>query len=236
MDSRDDSGIQGRLDEVRERIRAAVERARRPPDSVELLAVSKTRGADAVRAAYAAGQRSFGESYVQEAIEKMDLLVDLNISWHFIGRIQSNKTRQLAGRFHWLHGLCDPDHARRLSEQRPIDLPPLNVCIQVNVSGEGTKGGLEPDEVANLIAVCAALPRLRVRGLMTIPAPAEDEDARREPFRTLRVLRDRLATPDCPLDCLSMGMSDDLEAAILEGATLVRVGTAVFGPRSYNAG
>jgi pyridoxal phosphate enzyme (YggS family) len=232
-----DDGIPGRLREVQARIRAATERAQRPPDSVALLAVSKTHGSDAVRAAYAGGQRSFGESYVQEAIEKIALLADLtDIEWHFIGRIQSNKTRQIAARFDWVHGLSDPAHARRLSEHRPSDLPPLKVCIQVNVGGETTKGGVEPDAVAALIAACEALPGLDVRGLMTLPAPAEDEDAQREPFRTLRLLRDRLATASRPLDCLSMGMSDDLDAAILEGATLVRVGTAVFGPRPYNAG
>jgi pyridoxal phosphate enzyme (YggS family) len=232
-----DDGIRRHLGEVHERIRAAAERAQRPPDSVALLAVSKTHGAEAVRAAYAAGQRAFGESYVQEAIEKIALLADLiDIEWHFIGRIQSNKIRQIAAHFDWVHGLSDPDHARRLSEQRPNDLPPLKVCIQVNVSGETTKGGVEPDAVAGMIAVCEALPGLDVRGLMTLPAPAEDEDAQRVPFRALRLLRDRLATPNHPLVCLSMGMSDDLEAAILEGATLVRVGTAVFGPRPYNAG
>jgi pyridoxal phosphate enzyme (YggS family) len=232
-----EDGIQTRLGEVQARIQAAAERAQRPPDSVALLAVSKTHGAEAVRAAYAAGQRAFGESYVQEAIEKIALLADLtDIQWHFIGRIQANKTRLIAARFDWVHGLSDPDHARRLSEQRPSDLPPLKVCIQVNLGGETTKGGVEPDAVAAMIAACEALPGLDVRGLMTLPAPAEDEDAQRVPFRALRLLRDRLATPNHRLDCLSMGMSDDLEAAILEGSTLVRVGTAVFGPRPYNAG
>jgi pyridoxal phosphate enzyme (YggS family) len=231
-----DEGTPGRLREVQARIRAAVERAQRPPGSVALLAVSKTHGADAVRAAYAAGQRAFGESYVQEAIEKIDMLADLtDIEWHFIGRIQANKTRQISARFDWVHGLSDPAHARRLSEQRPSELPPLKVCIQVNVSGETTKGGVEPDAVAAMIAACETLPGLDVCGLMTLPAPVENEDSQRAPFRTLRLLRDRLATPNRPLECLSMGMSDDLEAAILEGATLVRVGTAVFGPRSYNA-
>ncbi|QVL47556.1 MAG: YggS family pyridoxal phosphate-dependent enzyme [Thiocapsa sp.] len=232
-----DDDIQGRLREVHDRIRAAAERAQRPPGSVALLAVSKTHGAEAVRAAYAAGHRAFGESYVQEAIEKIALLGDLpDIQWHFIGRIQANKTRQIAAHFDWVHGLSDPAHARRLSEQRPTDLAPLKVCIQVNVSGEITKGGVEPDAVPAMIAACEALPGLEVCGLMTLPAPAEDEDAQRTPFRALRLLRDRLATPSRPLACLSMGMSDDLEAAILEGATLVRVGTAVFGPRPYNVG
>jgi pyridoxal phosphate enzyme (YggS family) len=237
MDRHDDIGIQERLTQVKERIRAAADRAKRPQDSIELLAVSKTHGADAIRAAYAAGQRAFGESYVQEAIEKMALLEDLtDITWHFIGRIQANKTRQIAAHFDWVHGLCDPAHARRLSEQRPTLLHPLKTCIQVNLSGEATKAGLEPSDVAALIAECESLPGLDVRGLMTLPAPAESEDDQREPFRALRLLRDRLAAPNRPLDCLSMGMSDDLEAAILEGSTLVRVGTAVFGPRSYNVG
>jgi pyridoxal phosphate enzyme (YggS family) len=232
-----DDGIPARLREVQIRIRTAVERARRPPDSVALLAVSKTQSADAVRAAYQAGQRAFGESYVQEAIEKIALLADLpDLEWHYIGRIQANKTRQIATRFAWVHGLSDPAHARRLSDQRPADLPPLKVCIQVNVSGEATKGGVDPDAVAAMIAACKPLPGLDVCGLMALPAPGEDEEAQRKPFRALRLLRDRLATPHCPLACLSMGMSDDLEAAILEGATLVRVGTAVFGPRPYNVG
>jgi PLP dependent protein len=237
MDRNDDTGTQERLAQVRERIRAAADRAERPPDSIELLAVSKTHGADAIRAAYAAGQRAFGESYVQEAVEKMALLEDLtDITWHFIGRIQANKTRQIAAHFDWVHGLCDPAHARRLSEQRPTRLPRLKTCIQVNLSGEASKGGVEPSEVSALIAECESLPGLDLRGLMTLPAPAQSEDAQRDPFRALRLLRDRLAAPNRPLDCLSMGMSDDLEAAILEGSTLVRVGTAVFGPRPYNAG
>jgi hypothetical protein len=233
-DDTGDAGIPARLKEVQERIRAAAVRAKRTPEGIELLAVSKTHGADAIRTAYACGQRAFGESYVQEALGKMVLLEDLDITWHFIGRVQANKTRQVAAHFHWVHGLADPAHARRLNDQRPADLPPLKVCVQVNLSGEASKAGLEPSAVAALIAECETLPALQVCGLMTLPAPAQDEEAQRRPFRTLRVLRDQLATPTRPLRCLSMGMSDDLEAAILEGATLVRVGTAVFGPRPYN--
>lgn len=231
----DRGGIHARLNRVRERIAAAAARANRPPESIELLAVSKTQGAGAIRAAYACGQRAFGESYVQEALAKMAQLEDLDIRWHFIGRVQANKTRQIAARFDWVHGLADPAHARRLNDQRPAGLPPLKVCVQVNLSGEASKAGLDPGAVAGLIAACETLPALEVCGLMTLPAPAQDEESQRPPFRALRILRDQLATSTRPLPCLSMGMSDDLEAAILEGSTLVRVGTAVFGPRPYNA-
>jgi hypothetical protein len=228
-----DSVIAAHLGQVRARIDAAAERAGRPPESIELLAVSKTQPATAIRAAYAAGQRAFGENYVQQALDKMALLADLeDLVWHFIGRIQANKTRQIATHFHWVHGLSDPDHARRLSEQRPLGWPALQVCIQVNLDGESSKSGIDPEQAAALIEYCDTLPGLRVRGFMTLPAPAHGEEAQRVPFRALRQLRDRLATPERPLECLSMGMSDDLEAAILEGATLVRIGTAVFGPRS----
>ena len=219
------------LRQVRSRIQAACERADRAPASVELIAVSKKQPADAIRAAYRLGQRAFGESYVQEALDKIARLADLAIEWHFIGRVQANKTRQIATHFDWVHGLADPAHARRLNEQRPADAAPLNVCLQVNLSGEPSKEGIEPAAAADLLAVCDALPRLRVRGLMTLPAPAEGEAAQRQPFQALRNLRDQLATPTRPLTCLSMGMSDDLEAAILEGASFVRIGTAIFGPR-----
>lgn len=218
--------------QVLARIRAATERAGRPAGSVALIAVSKKQPAEAIRAAHAVGQRAFGESYLQEALDKQALLADLaDIEWHFIGRIQSNKTRQIAAHFDWVHGVADAAHARRLSEQRPASRPPLNVCLQVNLSGEASKAGVTPDEVGALLEHCRDLPGLRVRGLMTLPAPSEDETEQRRPFRELRELRDRLATPECPLEVLSMGMSDDLEAAILEGATQVRIGTAVFGAR-----
>ena len=218
--------------QVLARIQAATEHAGRPAAAVELIAVSKKQPAAAIRAAHAAGQRDFGESYLQEALDKQAQLTDLDdIAWHFIGRIQSNKTRQIAAHFDWVHGLADAAHARRLSEQRPPGLPPLQVCIQVNLSSETSKGGVAPDEVGALLEQCTGLAGLRVRGLMTLPAPSDDEAEQRHPFRALRELRDRLATPECPLDVLSMGMSDDLEAAILEGATQVRIGTAVFGTR-----
>ncbi len=225
--------VASNLGQVLARINAATERAGRAPGSAALIAVSKTQPAEAIRAAHAAGQRAFGESYLQEALEKLEQLRDLDIERHFVGRIQSNKTRQIAANFDWVHGLSDPGHARRLSEQRPPDAPPLNVCLQIDLSGEASKSGVDPAGAAELLHACAALPGIRVRGLMTLPAPAEDETAQRQPFMTLRVLRDQLATPEQPLHCLSMGMSDDLEAAILEGATYVRIGTAVFGPRPY---
>jgi len=224
--------VAARLDSVRERIRAAEDRYGRAPGSVALLAVSKKHETAKIRAAFAAGQTAFGESYAQEAVEKMGALDTPGVQWHFIGRIQGNKTRQIAERFDWAHSLCNLKHARRLSEQRPAGLPPLAACVQVNLDGGPGKAGLAPDQVADFVAACAELPRLKLVGLMTLPAPMEDEAARRHPFRTLRLLRDLIATPALPLRVLSMGMSADLEAAIAEGATLVRVGTAVFGPRA----
>ncbi len=222
------------LGQVRARIRAAAHRAGRAPDDVALVAVSKRQPSEAIRAAYQAGQRVFGESYVQEALAKMALLADLDIEWHFVGRVQSNKTRSIAVHFDWVHGLADATHARRLSEQRPTERPPLNVCVQINLSGESSKAGLDPAQVSDLLAVCDDLSGIRVRGLMTLPSPAEGEMAQRRPFQVLRALRDGLANPTRPLTCLSMGMTSDLEAAVLEGATFVRIGTAIFGPRPYN--
>jgi pyridoxal phosphate enzyme (YggS family) len=221
-----------KLERVRERIRAAEERFGREPNSVALLAVSKKQAAAKVRAAFMAGQKSFGESYAQEALAKMDELGDLGAQWHFIGRIQGNKTRQITERFDWVHGLCDLKHAKRLSEQRAANLPPLAACVQVNLDAEPGKAGLAPKDVAGFIAACEGLHGLRLVGLMTLPAPEQGEEAQRQPFRRLRELRDRLATPSLPLPVLSMGMSADLEAAIAEGATVVRVGTAIFGPRN----
>jgi PLP dependent protein len=229
-----EDAIASNLRQVRARIQAAAERAGRAPEGVALIAVSKKQPAEAIRAARAAGQRAFGESYLQEALDKIARLGDLEIEWHFIGRIQANKTREIAAHFDWVHGLADPDHARRLSEQRPPDRPPLAVCLQINLGGETSKAGVAPADAAALLELCASLPGLRVRGLMTLPAPGDGEAAQRRPFRAMRELRDRLTTPERPLDCLSMGMSDDLEAAILEGATHVRIGTAVFGARPYN--
>lgn len=220
---------------MRERIAAAARAAGRPPESIRLVAVSKRQGADAIRAAHADGQRAFGESYVQEARDKQALLADLPIEWHFIGRIQGNKTRAIAEHFLWVHGLADAGHARRLSDQRPAGSPPLRCCIQVNLEGGPTKGGIDPAALPAMLDACERLPGIRVVGLMTLPEPTDDLQHQRAPFRALRQLRDRLATPERPLPELSMGMSADLEAAIAEGATLVRIGTAVFGPRPYNS-
>ncbi len=226
-----DARVAANLAAVHARIAAAARAAGRAPKTVGLIAVSKVQPAAAVRAAHAAGQRAFGESYCQEALEKQQALADLPIEWHFIGRIQANKTRQIAAAFDWVHGLADPAHARRLSEQRPAGRPPLKVCLQVNTSGETSKAGLAPAAVGALLDACAGLPGLSVVGLMTLPAPAATLAEQRAPLAALRALRDRLATPDRPLATLSMGMSDDLEAAVLEGATLVRIGTAIFGVR-----
>ncbi|MFP4061328.1 MAG: YggS family pyridoxal phosphate-dependent enzyme [Halochromatium sp.] len=224
--------IASQLDAVRERIAAAEARYGRAPGSVQLLAVSKVQPAARIRAAHRHGQRAFGESYVQEACDKQALLADLRLDWHFIGRIQSNKTKTIAERFDWVHGLGDPRHAQRLGAHRlTVSDRPLRCCLQVNLSGEGSKAGVEPQALPELLARCAEVDGLRIEGLMTLPAPAEDGAAQRRPFAALRALRDRLATPGQPLATLSMGMSDDLEAAIAEGATMVRIGTAVFGPR-----
>jgi len=221
------------IQQVRARIAAACERARRPVQSVTLLCVSKTFTAAQVRQAHAAGERRFGENYVQEGLDKIDALADLRpgIEWHLIGPLQSNKTRAVAAQFDWVHGVDRLKVAQRLSEQRQPDLPPLNVLLQVNVSGEASKSGLAPDEVSAVAREVAALPRLVLRGLMAIPEPAADETAQRAPHRALRELLGRLRADGLALDTLSMGMSADLEAAILEGATIVRVGTAIFGAR-----
>jgi PLP dependent protein len=217
-----------------QRIRQAEAASGREAGSVQLLAVSKTRSADEIRALAALGQERFGENYLQEAEEKIEQLRDLPLEWHFIGRIQSNKTRTIAELFDWVHSLASLKHARRLSEQRPPHLPPLNVCLQVNTSGEASKDGHSPSELADLMDAYAALPNLRVCGLMTIPASAQGIDKQRQPFHLLRSLRDSLRSEQLPLETLSMGMSDDLEAAIMEGANQLRIGTAIFGPRAYN--
>ena len=216
---------------VRARIAAAAANAGRDPAGIRLVAVSKTQTAAAVLAALEAGQADFGENYLQEALPKQDALAGRAVDWHFIGALQSNKTRAVAERFHWVHTVDRESIARRLSDQRPAGLPPLEVCLQVNVSGESSKGGVTPERTQDLAAAVAVLPRLRLRGLRAIPAPAEDLDAQRAPFRRLRELRDALNAKGLQLDTLSIGMSHDLEAAITEGATLVRVGTAIFGAR-----
>jgi hypothetical protein len=213
------------------RIRAAEQRFQRPLESVALLAVSKTQPAAAVAAMAAAGQTGFGENYLQEALDKMDALGNPDLEWHFIGPVQANKTRGIAERFAWVHSVDRLKIAERLSAQRPAHLPPLNVCLQVNIDREPTKHGLDEAEVLVVAAAVAALPRLRLRGLMAVPAPAATFAAQRQPLARLRELQERLIAAGLALDTLSMGMSDDLEAAIAEGATLVRIGTALFGPR-----
>lgn len=223
------------LQEVNERIRRACDAAGRPVASVTLLAVSKTHGPASVREAFAAGQRAFGENYVQEALDKQNELTDLRaagITWHAIGPLQSNKTAVVASAFDWVHAVDRLKIAERLSAQRPADRPPLQVCLQVNVSSEASKGGVAPRDVLPLAQAVRALPRLVLRGLMSIPAPADGLEAQRRPHRVLRELRDTLNADGFALDTLSMGMTADLEAAVLEGATLVRVGTAIFGARS----
>ncbi len=219
------------LQAVNKRIYDACSLAGRDPATVTLLAVSKTFPPALLRAAYAAGQRAFGESYVQEALPKQAALADLDIEWHFIGPLQSNKTRPVAEHFSWVHSVDRLKIAERLATQRPQELPPLNVCVEINVSNEASKSGCSPDEAAALCKAVAALPRLRLRGLMTIPAPTPDPAQARQQFARLRELFDELNQQGLALDTLSMGMSDDLEAALLEGATIVRVGTAIFGER-----
>ncbi len=229
------SDLAASLASVHRRIDDAARSAGRTPGEVVLLAVSKTFPAEAVREAHAAGQRAFGENYVQEALDKIAALADLRASleWHFIGPLQSNKTRVVAEQFDWVHSVDRLKIAQRLAEQRPAHLPPLNVCVQVNVSGEDSKSGVAPAEAAALAREVAALPTLRLRGLMAIPEPAGELAAQRVPHRLLRELFDTLKAEGLALDTLSMGMSADLEAAVLEGATIVRVGTAIFGARDY---
>ncbi|MDX9707340.1 MAG: YggS family pyridoxal phosphate-dependent enzyme [Azospira sp.] len=225
------TSISTRLQAVRARIDAAARAAGRDPAGVSLLAVSKTWPAGDVRAAAAAGQRAFGENYVQEGCAKIVELADLPLEWHFIGPLQSNKTRPVAESFDWVHSVDRLKIAERLSAQRPDGKAPINVCLQVNVSGEATKSGCTPAEAPALARAVAALPKLRLRGLMCIPEPEDDLAAQRAPFRALRSLYDDLRREGLPLDTLSMGMSHDAEAAIAEGATLVRIGTAIFGER-----
>jgi pyridoxal phosphate enzyme (YggS family) len=224
--------IEKRLQAVKSRIARACAEAGRDPRDIVLVAVSKTFPADAVRAAHAAGQRDFGENHAQDAVAKIDALADLDLVWHFIGPVQSNKTRSIAERFAWVHSIDRLRVAERLAAQRPGPLPPLQACIQVNVSGEATKSGVAPADAPTLARAVAALPRLQLRGLMAIPEPTDDPALQRRRFESLRDLKDRLAGGGLVLDTLSMGMSDDLEAAIAAGATMVRVGTAIFGARS----
>jgi len=225
------TSIAENLSQVRAHIEAACQAAGRPPHSVSLLAVSKTWGVDAVRSAHAAGQTAFGENYIQEAVDKIGALSDLPLEWHCIGPIQSNKTRLVAEHFHWVHSVDRLKIAQRLSEQRPEHLPPLQVCIQVNVDGGETKSGVSPADLPELAQAVAALPRLQLRGLMTIPEPAETDAQMRDVHRQAKDLFEQLRVQGLPLDTLSMGMSADMDAAIAEGSNMVRVGTAIFGKR-----
>ena len=227
----DDINVASNLTAVTDRIRAAEHQALRAAQSVTLLAVSKTKPAALIEAASAAGQRCFGENYAQEAVEKAEALKHLNLEWHFIGPIQSNKTRGLATHMDWIHTVERAKIARRLNDQRPDGMAPLNICLQVNISGEASKAGILPTEVLDLADAVSVLPRLRLRGLMAIPAPSEGIDAQRKPFKALKDLWEELKNTFPELDTLSMGMSGDLEAAVLEGATIVRIGTDVFGAR-----
>ena len=225
--------IADKLAQVRARIAAACADAKRDVRSITLLAVGKTQPADALRTACAAGARCFGENYVQEGLAKIAALADLRgaIEWHLIGPLQANKTRSVAEQFDWVHSIDRLRIAQRLSEQRPAQLAPLQVCLQVNIDAQTSKSGVDPAALPDLAHAVAALPRLRLRGLMAIPAPAPDIALQRAPHRALRELFERLRADGLELDTLSMGMSDDLDAAIAEGATLVRVGSAIFGAR-----
>jgi pyridoxal phosphate enzyme (YggS family) len=225
--------IANKLQEVRSRIQQACSQHHRAVDSVTLLAVSKMFPAVTVREAFEAGQRCFGENYVQEALDKIADLADLRpaIEWHLIGPLQSNKTRVVAEAFDWVHTIDRLKIAQRLNEQRPANLPPLQVCIQVNTSGEASKSGVAPDEVADLAQAVAALPRLRLRGVMALPAPSPDPAVQMAELAKVRTVFEGVQARGIPVDVLSMGMSSDLEAAIAQGSTLVRVGTALFGPR-----
>jgi pyridoxal phosphate enzyme (YggS family) len=220
------------MNHVRSRIRQAAIAAGRSPDSVSLVAVTKAKSAELVRSAATAGVTDFGENYLQEALPKMDLLADLPLRWHFIGALQSNKTRQVAERFDWVHSVDRLNIAQRLSAQRAFHATPLNLCIQVALVPEPNKGGIEPAALAKLAAEIARLPRVRLRGLMCVPPPQTEVAAERAVFARLRLLLEDLNAGGLKLDTLSMGMSGDFEAAIAEGATLVRIGTAIFGDRS----
>jgi pyridoxal phosphate enzyme (YggS family) len=228
----DKQELQTRMSLLRGRLEAAADRYGRKAAEIDLLAVSKTRSAADIRLAAELGQRLFGENYLQEALPKIQALSPLNLQWHFIGPLQSNKTRAVASHFHWVHSVDRLRIARRLSEQRPSAMPPLQVCLQINIDAEPTKSGASPEEAADLARAVANLPNLRLRGLMAVPRPAGDLQARRRPFARLRALLAELRDTGLELDTLSMGMSADLEAAVAEGSTLVRIGTDFFGPRT----
>ena len=234
-----DPALREHYEGVLARIHAACDKAHRPAGSVRLIAVSKTFAADHVLALAALGQRAFGESYLQEALAKISDCTherpDLALEWHFVGPIQSNKTRPIAEHFAWVHSIEREKIARRLHEQRPDGMAPLNACVQVNVSGEASKSGCAPGEALALAGAIAAMPRLRLRGVMAIPEPTEDPVRQREQFAAVRAVFDAIRAAGFDVDTLSMGMSGDLEAAIAEGATIVRVGTALFGERQAQA-
>jgi len=223
--------IADRIAAVRQEISRAASQANRDPADITLLAVSKTKPASDIEAAFSAGLRHFGENYLQEALAKMQALQHLSATWHYIGRIQSNKTRQIAENFSWVHTLDNLKHARRISEQRPGGLTPMNVCIQVNISEEASKGGILAEQVSDLAFEISKLPNLKLRGLMTIPAITHQTDLQRQAFKQLAGLLTQLNDQGLSLDTLSMGMSGDMAIAIQEGATILRIGTAIFGPR-----
>ena len=225
------SSIAQSLEKIRNRVTLLERRYDRPPDAVRVLAVSKTKPPEAVRAAAEARQREFGENQVQDALTKLGALGDLDLVWHFIGPIQSNKTQAIAARFDWVHSIDRTKIARRLNDQRPENLLPLDVCIQVNVSEESSKSGVDPDHVEELAQVVSELPRLKLRGLMTLPRPCDHLEEQRRPFAALRGMLETLNARGFALDTLSMGMTNDMEAAIAEGATIIRIGTAIFGAR-----
>lgn len=214
------------------RIRLAEQKYGRNPGSVKLLAVSKTRSVDEICTARECGQFDFGENYVQEAVDKILQINDSHLIWHFIGPVQSNKTRQIAGYFQWVHSVDRVKIAQRLNAARPGHLPPLNICIQINISHENSKSGVSPADLPQLVADCRNLPHLRLRGLMALPEPSTDIGLQRNPFRQVKMLLDSVSSPLMPLDTLSMGTTQDMEAAIAEGATIVRIGTALFGART----
>lgn len=231
------SAITDHLQTVWTRVCRAAQQAHRDPSSVNLLAVSKTQPVSAILEAAEAGQLAFGENYEQEAVRKIMEIrqnrPDLKLEWHFIGPIQSNKTRAIAEHFDWVHSVDRERIARRLSDQRPEDMPPLNICLQVNISGEDSKSGVRPEELADLVKAVSGMPRLKLRGLMAIPEPQSDPEKQRQPFSAMKTLFEELKHTGYDLDTLSMGMSDDMEAAVQEGATTVRIGTAIFGQRHY---
>jgi PLP dependent protein len=225
--------IASRLQTVQARIIDAAKKAGRDPDTIQLLAASKTNPPENLREAWEAGQTVFGENYLQEGLVKVRALADLPIEWHFIGPIQSNKTKPIAENFAWVHGIDRAKIASRLSAARPESLSPLQVCVQVNVSGEITKSGVDPEKVAELAAFVRDLPQIKLRGLMAVPELTAVTALQREQFQMLREIFEQLQQAGFDLDTLSMGMSEDLENAIAEGATMVRIGTAIFGPRRY---